>query len=198
LEYDYDNVKTYSKTLPFQQVKHYKAVSDNSFYLPKGWIKAIVGYQQNRRQEFEESDTDYELFFKLHTLTYDFRYLSEEFDGWKVNAGMNGMWQKSLNLGEESLIPEYRLFDFGTYATASKSLDRLTVAGGLRYDTRHLNFHSRHFSAMTGSIGAVWHVNGQTNLRFNIARGYRAPNMSELGSDGVHEGTVRYEIGNPN
>ena len=29
-----------------------------------------------------------------------------------------------------------------------------------------------------------------------MARGFRAPNMSELGSDGVHEGTVRYEIGN--
>ena len=30
-----------------------------------------------------------------------------------------------------------------------------------------------------------------------MARGFRAPNMSELGSDGVHEGTLRYEIGNP-
>ena len=29
-------LKTYHKTLPFQQVKHYKAVWDNSFNLPKG------------------------------------------------------------------------------------------------------------------------------------------------------------------
>ena len=192
-----DNVKTYSKALPFQEVKHYKAVLDNSFNLPKGWLKAIIGYQQNRRQEFEESEDEYELFFKLHTLTYDVRYLSQEFSGWKVAGGVNGMWQQSQNLGEESLIPEYKLFDIGGYATLSKSLGKWTLNGGLRFDNRHLNFHSRDFSGLSGSIGAVCNISEHFNLRLNMARGSRAPNMSELGSDGVHEGTLRYELGNP-
>ena len=192
-----DNVKTYSKALPFQEVKHYKAVLDNSFNLPKGWLKAIIGYQQNRRQEFEESEDEYELFFKLHTLTYDVRYLSQEFSGWKVAVGVNGMWQQSQNLGEESLIPEYKLFDIGGYATLSKSLGKWTLNGGLRFDNRHLNFHSRDFSGLSGSIGAVCNISDHFNLRLNMARGFRAPNMSELGSDGVHEGTLRYELGNP-
>ena len=191
------NVKTYSKALPFQQIKHYKAVWDNSLNLPKGWLKAIIGYQQNRRQEFEEDADEYELYFKLHTVTYDLRYLTQEFNGWKMAGGVNGMWQQSLNLGEESLIPEYKLFDFGAYATVSKTLDNLTLNGGLRYDHRHLDFNSRNFSGLTGSIGAVWNASEHLNLRLNLARGFRAPNMSELGSDGVHEGTLRYEIGNP-
>jgi iron complex outermembrane receptor protein len=192
-----DNVKTYSKALPFQEIKHYKAVLDNSFNLPKGWLKAIIGYQQNRRQEFEESENEYELFFKLHTVTYDVRYLSQEFSGWKVAGGVNGMWQQSQNLGEESLIPEYKLFDIGGYATLSKSLGKWTLNGGLRFDNRHLNFHSRDFSGLSGSIGAVCNISEHFNLRLNMARGFRAPNMSELGSDGVHEGTLRYELGNP-
>ena len=192
-----DNVKTYSKALPFQEVKHYKAVLDNSFNLPKGWLKAIIGYQQNRRQEFEESEDEYELFFKLHTVAYDVRYLSQEFSGWKVAGGVNGMWQQSQNLGEESLIPEYKLFDIGGYATLSKSLGKWTLNGGLRFDNRHLNFHSRDFSGLSGSIGAVCNISEHFNLRLNMARGFRAPNMSELGSDGVHEGTLRYELGNP-
>ena len=187
----------YSKTLPFQQIYHYKAVWDNSLNLSKGWLKAIVGYQQNRRQEFEEDEDEYELYFKLHTLTYDVRYLSQEFDGWKMAGGVNGMWQQSLNLGEESLIPEYRLLDVGAYATVSKSLDRLTLNGGLRYDHRHLNYYSRNFNGVTGSIGAVWNASEHLNVRLNVARGFRAPNMSELGSYGVHEGTQRFEIGNP-
>ena len=54
LECTTDNVKTYSKALPFQQVKHYKLVWDNSFNLANGYLKTIIGYQQNRRQEFEE------------------------------------------------------------------------------------------------------------------------------------------------
>ena len=197
LECATDNVKTYSKALPFQQIKHYKAVWDNSFNLPKGWLKAIVGYQQNQRQEFEEDADEYELYFKLHTVTYDLRYLSQEWNGWKMAGGINGMWQQSLNLGEESLIPEYKLFDVGGYATISKTIDNLTLNGGLRYDYRHIDFHSRNFGSISGSIGAVWNLCQHTNLRLNLARGFRAPNMSELGSDGVHEGTLRYEIGNP-
>ena len=197
LECATDNIKTYSKALPFQQIWHYKAVWDNSFNLPKGWLKAIVGYQQNQRQEFEESADEYELYFKLHTITYDVRYLSQEWNGWKMAGGINGMWQQSQNLGEEALIPEYKLFDIGGYATISKTMDNLTLNGGLRYDNRHIDFHSRNFGSVSGSIGAVWNVCQHTNLRLNIARGFRAPNMSELGSDGIHEGTLRYEIGNP-
>ena len=197
LECATDNVKTYSKALPFQQIKHYKAVWDNSLNLPKGWLKAIIGYQQNRRQEFEDDADEYELYFKLHTVTYDLRYLSQEFGGWKMAGGINGMWQQSLNLSEETLIPEYKLFDFGAYATVSKALDNLTLNGGLRFDNRHLDYHTRNFSGFTGSIGAVWNASEHLNLRLNLARGFRAPNMSELGSDGVHEGTLRYEIGNP-
>ena len=196
LEWATDHHKTYSKTLPFQQVKHYKAVWDNLFYLPKGSLKAIVGYQQNRRQEFEESADDYEVFFKLHTLTYDVRYLTQEFGGWKAAAGVNGMWQKSQNLGEEALIPEYRLFDVGGYATVSKDWERWTLNGGVRYDRRHLKYdHTKNFDGVTGSVGAVWNACKSLNVRMNVARGFRAPNMSELGSDGVHEGTVRYELG---
>ena len=191
------SLTSYSKALPFQQIKHYKVVWDNSINLNKGWLKTIVGYQQNRRQEFEDDANEYELYFKLHTMTYDFRYLSQEFNGWKIAGGINGMWQQSLNLGEEALIPEYKLFDFGSYATVSKSLNNLTLNGGLRLDNRHLDFHTRDFSGVTGSIGTVWNASDCLNLRLNMARGFRAPNMSELGSDGIHEGTLRYEIGNP-
>ena len=197
LESTTDDIKTYSEALPFQKIWHYKAVWDNSFNLPKGWLKVIFGYQQNQRQEFEESADDYKLYFKLHTMTYDVRYLSQEWNGWKMAGGVNGMRQQSLNLGEEALIPEYKLFDIGGYATISKTMDNLTLNGGLRYDNRHIDFHSRNFGSVSGSIGAVWNVCQHMNLRLNIARGFRAPNMSELGSDGIHEGTLRYEIGNP-
>ena len=200
----------YSKSLPFQQVKHYKLVWDNSLNLSSGNLKALIGYQQNRRQEFEESMDDYELYFKLHTLTYDLRYVTNEFDGWKLSTGIGGMYQKSGNEGEEYLIPDYRLFDFGLYATATKQLgDRWTLNGGVRYDHRHLHGYelmeddelrftdfSRHFNGLTGSIGAVLNVSDNLNLKMNIARGFRTPNMSELASNGVHEGSVRYELGN--
>lgn len=223
---------SYGKWLPYQQVKHYKLVWDNSLNLRHGWLKTIIGYQQNRRQEFEEEHHHHEheaeeheheaeehehehgadepaLYFKLHTLTYDVRYLTHEFSGWKLSTGIQGMWQQSQNLGEEFLIPAYRLFDIGVYATVSKQLDRWTLNGGLRYDHRHLHGDelmedgeqrftdfSRNFRGVTGSVGAVWNVSDHLNLRLNVARGFRAPNMSELGSNGAHHGALRYEVGN--
>ena len=206
---DYSPIKSYSKALPFQQVKHFKLVWDNSLNLSSGYLKTIIGYQQNQRQEFEESADEFELYFKMHTLTYDVRYITNEWNGWKLSTGVGGMYQHSLNKGEEYLIPDYKLFDFGIYATASKSIgDKFTLNGGVRYDYRRLhgyglieddeirfNDFCRHFNGLTGSIGAVYNINDQWNIRLNVARGFRTPNMSELASNGVHEGSIRYELG---
>ncbi len=204
-----DNVKTYGHGLPYQRVNHYKVVWDNSIRLGNGNLKAIVGYQQNQRKEFEESADEYSLYFQQHTLNYDMRYQIELPKYWKVATGINGMYQRSLNKGEEFLIPAYNLFDFGIFATADKRIGKVHLTGGVRLDTRKLhsealaedgelrfNDFTRHFTGVTGSIGGVWHVTDRFNLRMNLSRGFRAPNMSELGSNGIHHGTHRYEIGN--
>ena len=204
-----ENVKTYRHGLPYQRVFHYKAVSETFVNLNSGHLKFILGYQQNRRKEYEESADEYGLYLKLHTLNYDFRYVSEERNGWKFSTGLNGMGQKSLNLGEEYLIPDYGLVDVGVFATASKLLNRWNLSGGLRFDHRFLDSKGlvedgeerfvdfrRHFNGVTGSVGATFEVSEQFGLKLNLARGFRAPNISELASNGEHEGSLRYEIGN--
>ena len=205
------NLLSYWHGLPYQRVYHYKAVSESFINLPSGHLKVIVGYQQNRRQEFEESMEEYGLYLQLHTLNYDVRYVSEERAGWKFSTGANGMGQKSLNLGEEYLIPDYTLFDAGLYATASKTLGRWNLSGGLRFDYRYLDAKgliedgdvrfedfTRHFKGVTGSVGATCGLAEGLDLKFNLARGFRTPNISELASNGEHEGSLRYEIGNHN
>ena len=202
---------SYGISLPFQHVHHYKAIWDNSFWLGENRLKAIVGYQQNRRKEYEESADEYSLYFRLHTVTYDVRYLVENLEGWKLATGVGGMWQRSENLGEEALIPAYRLLDAGVFVTAAHDLGPVHVEGGLRFDRRMLHSYARtddgverfadfkrNFNGLTGSIGAVWQATPGLNVRLNLARGFRAPNLSELGSNGEHEGTIRYERGNPN
>lgn len=188
---------------------HYKAVADNAFSLGFGTLKVVAAYQQNRRQEFEESRDEPGLDFLLHTVNYDVRYVLPEQGGWQANVSVGGMYQRSLNEGDEFLIPAYNLFDFGLFATASKSLSRrLHLSGGLRFDVRRLHSHSltedgaerfaafsRTFDGLTGSLGAVYNVSRRLDVRLNVARGFRAPNLSELGSNGVHEGTFRYETG---
>ena len=192
----------------FQQVFHYKAVLDNSLLVGDGSLKALVGYQQNRRKEYEDAD-ELGLDFRLHTVNYDVHYLSPADAPWKFSAGASGMWQRSENLGQEFLIPAYQLFDVGVYASATRQYERLTLSGGLRYDCRRLHSYaleedgalrfadfSRTFRGLTGSVGAIFNITSRLNSRLNISRGFRAPNLSELGSNGEHEGTYRYEVGN--
>lgn len=202
---------SYQPAMPYQQIHHYKAVLDNSIFLPSGKITALVGYQRNRRQEYEEvlEPDEPGLDFLLHTVNYNVAYLSEQSRSWKFSAGVNGMYQHSLNKGDEFLVPAYNLFDLGIFATGSYDLNQLHLSGGLRYDNRHLHAHSliddgaerfadlkRNMGGVTGSLGIVYNINDKMNVRANVARGFRAPNISELTSNGVHEGTVRYEKGN--
>lgn len=205
----YADTKTYHHGLPYQQVYHYKAVLDNAFHLGGGRLKAVLAYQQNRRQEFEEPDV-YGLYLKLHTVNYNIHYVTRRLgDDWRVTGGVNGMWQRSVNEGVEYLIPDYNLFDFGAFLTTTANIGRWALNGGIRFDNRHLNSREliddgdlrfeafkRDFSGFTASVGAVWHANDHLDLRANAARGFRAPNISELASNGVHEGSLRYELGN--
>jgi iron complex outermembrane receptor protein len=54
------------------------------------------------------------------------------------------------------------------------------------------------FSGTSGSIGATYVFSDRLSIKANIARGYRAPNISEISANGIHPGTNIYQIGNPN
>lgn len=206
---DGNSAKSYSNQLPFQRVLHTKVVSDNAWYLGNGTLKAIIGYQQNYRREFEESVNEAELAMRLHTVNYDLRYQLPLANEWNLSTGINGMWQQNVNQAEEMLIPDYSLFDFGYFVTVDKKIGRWHLSGGARIDNRRLSAKeameddelkfshlTKNFTGITGSLGAVYNVNDHLNLRLNVARGFRAPTVSELSSNGVHEGSIQYELGN--
>jgi len=203
--------------LPFQKVLHTKVVSDNAWYFGDGTLKAIVGYQQNYRREYEEEEDglageetpEAALAMRLHTVNYDIKYLHSLPHDWKLSAGIGGMWQKNVNGGEEFLIPDHHLFDIGFFATAGWQVGKWHLSGGARFDNRHLNTASlteddvlrfealsKNFTGVTGTLGANCNLTDKLNLRLNVARGFRAPTVSELSSNGVHEGSIQYELGN--
>lgn len=209
----YNGSTSYARMMPSQKVYHYKAVTDNTFFIGSGQLKANIAYQQNVRKEFEDvtEPDEAELHMALHTVNYNIHYLTAELQGWRIASGVNGMWQANRNKGEEFLVPDYNLFDFGLFATANKTFGQWSVSGGLRFDNRHLHGKSlteegeerftdftKNFSGFTGSIGAIYNISENANLRMNLSRGFRAPNISELASNGEHEGTLRYEVGNHN
>lgn len=217
-----NDFKSYTIGLPRQQINHQKLVWDNNFYLHNGGrLNVILGYQWNRRQEFGNvlNPNTPELYLKLNTFNYGVKYSFADMNGWQTSVGVNGMQQHNDILsGSEFLVPGYNLFDAGIYAVTSKTWDKLTFTGGLRFDNRHINvqglmldtdgkpvgsggeekFHalSKNFSNISGSAGLSYATSDKVTLKANVARGFRAPNISEIGANGVHEGTIKYEYGN--
>lgn len=220
-----NELASYERTTPHQLVNHYKAVLNSNILVLNGNLKSTLGYQLNERKEFGDAQhpDDFGLYFKLRSMHYDLRYLLPERKHWNTCIGASGMHQQSENAGSEYLIPAYSLNEGGVFFTSARNLGKWDVSGGLRFDARNFssealfldstgvvttsatpsNFErftafSRSFSNITGSIGATYQFSESYYAKLNFARGFRTPNMAEMGSNGEHEGTGRYEIGNPN
>ena len=208
-----DDFKSTVPLIPYQHIRHFKIATDNSFKLGKNRLALNIGYQRNQREEFGNPDdvSERELYFDLKTITYTAQFHFQEMAGWKTTLGINGMKQQNTNRGAEQLIPDYDLFDIGGYVYTQKSFNKITISGGARYDTRNLDSKDllegtgikgtafkKTFSNFSGSIGLAAQATKQLNLKLNIARGFRAPSIPELASNGAHEGTTRYEYGDNN
>ena len=206
-----DDFKSINPQIPYQHIRHFKVASDNNIRMGRNNLTFNIGFQQNRREEFGNPDdvNERSLFFDLRTITYTAQFHLAESKGWKTSIGINGMQQSNTNKGVEQLIPDYHLFDFGIYAYSQKTINKITVSGGIRFDNRNVNSDNlldgtvikgaafkKSFSNFSGSAGLAAQVTGKLNLKFNIARGFRAPSLPELASNGAHEGTIRYEYGN--
>ncbi|MBC6699789.1 TonB-dependent receptor [Hymenobacter puniceus] len=216
------DLRTFSLAVPRQQINHLRIGTDNNFILGQHRLTLNVGWQQNLRREFGNPLDYYEksLFFQLRTVDYALRWFLPEMNGWNTTVGVSGMQQENQNKGVEFLIPAYRLLDGGLFGVIKKSFGKLDLSGGLRYDVRRITadalflnddeqpvpagqgetkfagFQST-FRNVSGSVGGTYNFSDKWLLKANVARGFRAPNIAELGSNGIHEGTVRYEIGEP-
>lgn len=206
-----EELNSRSLNVPFQKINHLKIALDNQILLSKGRLNFIVAYQQNNRKEMG----DYllpnapTLFFNLQTYSYNFQYHFPIKNEFKTSIGINGMYQTNDNKASEVLIPAYNLFDAGLFIYTQKTFRNFTVSGGLRGDMRKLNTQKlvegadirfnkvdKNFENFTGSIGLAYDMNKLTTLKLNLAKGFRAPTVAELCSNGAHEGTDRYELGN--
>ncbi len=167
----------------------------------------------------------YNNYFFLQTINYDLRYTLAEKNHFELAVGVNGMSQNSEDRGIVFVIPEYNIFDVGGFAIAKKSFKKLSISGGLRYDMRTTKVkemwvnsangkriaglvdstsyqqfapNSANFSGLSGSLGVAYDFNENVYGKLNVSRGYRAPSIPESGSNGIHDGTPFYEIGDPN
>ncbi|MGB5244845.1 MAG: TonB-dependent receptor [Lutimonas sp.] len=172
----------------------------------------------------EEEHLEAALDMELHTFTFDAKYYFPSFKKFETILGVQGMLQTNKNYGEEILIPDARTNDIGFLATSIYNLSEISLLqAGVRYDHRKLSTDSyeilhhdheegeshetdeiemidaidKNYGNFTFSLGYKTKILDKIVTRLNLASGFRAPNLAELTSYGVHHGTNRFEIGNP-
>jgi len=204
--------------LPYQNIDNHIFSSKSTLFFENSSLDLILGYTYNNRKEFEEhhhhdedEDEDHDeeheegeilepaLHMKLKTFNYNMKYNLPKLGKFETIVGVQGMNQINTNYGEEILIPNATTNDIGVLATSHIHFETVDVQLGARYDYREIsiqNIDNRNFNAFNGALGFKTNLFEKATVRLNLASGFRAPNLSELASDGTHEGTNRYEIGN--
>ena len=206
-----EQTTNHSTIYPKQAVDNHILSLHNNFYFKNSKLDADLGYIYNDRSEFEDSNVA-SLHMKLSTLNYDLKYYLPKFGKVETIIGIQGMHQTNTNSGEELLIPDATTTDFGIFGTANYEFGKNVLQAGLRYDNRKISSETnglfgnegyfeginKSFDSFNASLGYKTNLATDLTLRLNIASGFRAPNLAELTSNGVHEGSNRYEIGNAN
>jgi iron complex outermembrane receptor protein len=195
---------------PKQEIQHDKLALNSNLLLPNGSLKTTLGYQHNQRRELESPDEGPALFLNSYTYSYDIRYSLNELNGWAPVFGLSGEFMHSINTtGAEQLIPDYDTQAYGAFAYLKKSWNTNTFNIGARVDYRKLttvSFEgsdvsfpgiSNSFSHVSAAAGFTHEFSDALSFKTNAGTAFRAPNIAELSSNGVHEGAFRYEVGNP-
>ncbi|HSD07932.1 TonB-dependent receptor [Flavobacterium sp.] len=206
-----DQTTTKKTAYPKQGVYNNLLSLNNTLFFKNSKMDVNLGYIRNDRSEFEDSN-DAALHMILNTFDYNIKYYLPTIGKVETIVGVQGMSQDNKNLGTEFLIPDATTNDFGIFGTGTYAWKSNSLQAGIRFDNRHLvsDEHgivgeegyfealNKKYDSFNASLGYKTDLATDLTFRLNAATGFRAPNLAELSSNGVHEGTFRYEIGNPN
>jgi iron complex outermembrane receptor protein len=204
----------YAINRPFQTVKHelLKADAFNTF-ANGGRLDLVFARQVNVRSEYDyvplNGAQTPELYLRLITHTLDAIYQFRSRGRFSATAGFNGITQGNVRM-YQILIPNFRTWGGGVFYTGRWTTERLRIEGGMRYDYRWTRAYmldnttvtvvtpTFRFQHVTGAIGSEYNLKDNLSWNVNIGTAWRAPSVSELLSNGVHQSAVDYEEGNPN
>jgi len=168
-----------------------------------------AGYQHNDRKEFDSKGAATpRLHLVLNTGTFDVKAHHAPIGPLYGTFGISSMIQSNRTLAVDKLIPGYNQQDYAAFVYEQAKFGGLNLSAGGRFDTRNLDVlntpdlgvsaANRKYNAFSGSFGAAYHILPDLSVTANIGNAWRAPTVFELFVDGVHEGTLRYEVGDSN
>jgi iron complex outermembrane recepter protein len=194
---------------PLQRINEQRGRVDATLPLGINRLEATASYEQNRRREFDdEASSDVALGLLSRNWLADVKLHHAPLGNLAGVIGLSGWRTTFEKFGEETLIPDNQANNFGAYVFEQLEAGRWSFSAGARYDYRHLDVtaddqlgvaaQTRTYNSLSGNLGILYRVAEPVALVLNFGRGLRAPSAFDLFSNGVHEGTVAFERGDPN
>ncbi len=213
---------SYQINRPHQQVMH-QLIKAKAFYDMGDWgrLNVVGSFQYNKRQEFDivrSPRNNPQLELGLGTSGLDVVLDHFKHEKFKGTVGVSGNYQNN-SINYRFFIPNYQSYNLGIFAAEKYSTGNWVMEAGVRYDWRSINnitdndpppfdalmgnavaprepYGSRSFSGFSGNAGVNYKMN---NWKFILSgtTAWRAPQVNELFSDGLHHGAARIETGRP-
>ncbi|MFT4030960.1 MAG: TonB-dependent receptor [Siphonobacter sp.] len=208
---------SYQLERPYQDVQH-DLIKLKAFLRSDRWgtFTITAARQQNLRQEYDyvpfSGALTPELYLKLVTHTADLiweKAKTKPSGQWSSSAGFTGLTQGNVR-EYLFLIPNYRTYAGGAFVLEQFRRKQLQLEAGIRYDYRWLRayfldeltntvyFKTHTWSNSNASLGASYQLHNHLSILANVSTAWRAPNVADLYSDGLHQSAVAYEHGNEN
>jgi iron complex outermembrane receptor protein len=132
-------LNSYSITPLHQHVQLYRIYDNSNFTLGSGNLIVNLGYQYSHRREYTHPTQPDIAGLNLHlsTYTYDVKYNYILGNDFETTVGVNGQYQNNtIGDATDFPIPAYHQFDIGPFFVIKKTIGKLDLSGGARYDSR--------------------------------------------------------------
>ncbi len=203
---------------PHHQLKVHNLVLSNTFIKERSKFKINLGHTYNRRMEREGNDERFlpdslqfgNLDMVLNTTSLDASWIYTLSKSTELTFGTQGFIQSNINKGERRLIPDSDVKSVSATGILNFRKDKFSFEGGARFDIFNvktteygkkdsLDYYpaiNPTYRSVNGSAGITYKLLKELLFKVNLSTGFRAPNLAELTSNGLHEGIFQYEIGN--
>jgi iron complex outermembrane receptor protein len=165
-------------------------------------VKATVDLSNYRHQELVETEVG----TTFRNRVFSYRTMFDQRKTGKLTGrfGFEGFERKYQTVGEEALIPGLvRQDSFSVFGLEELTFERVTLQFGARvennrYGPTDASLIKRDFTGLSGAFGARFKLWEGGALVANYSHAFRAPALEELYNNGPHDGTLSFEVGNPN
>jgi iron complex outermembrane recepter protein len=199
---------------PHHAVSFLQASHENTYYKGSRTIKFNAGLTSNLRLE-DEGGGGISLSMLLNS-GHALLQLAQP-------VGHSALWtyggslffQTNTNFGGRIIIPDAINGEASAFSHYHLKKNRWLLEGGLRYDKKLIETFPTHtlnivgndspteeivpfthfYDALNFSLAVGYDITRALRVTINASSAYRPGNLAELSSNGLHEGTLRWEIG---